>query len=65
MVLNRIIKVKGRISCEKTSTRGKKSINATGAPKGSMWAMKDLNCVIITQRIIGHQKRSLIETVNL
>jgi hypothetical protein len=30
-----------------------------------MWAMKDLNCVIITQRIIGHQKRSLIETVNL
>lgn len=31
-VLRRIINVKGRISCEKISTKGKKSIKPTGAP---------------------------------
>lgn len=55
LVLNRIIKVKGRISWEKISIKGKNNINPTGEPYGSMWAIKDLNCLIKTQTIIGTQ----------
>lgn len=32
LVLNRIISVKGRIICEKISTKGKNNIKATGDP---------------------------------
>ena len=65
LVLSRIIKVNGRISCEKISTRGKKSIKPTGDPKGSMWAKKAFNWVIDTQIIKGIQKRRLTEKVSL
>lgn len=35
-VANRIVNVKGRIICEKISTKGKNSIRAVGAPYGSI-----------------------------
>lgn len=55
-VLNRIIRVKGRISWEKISIRGSKSINPTGAPYGSMWDKNSLSWEKDTQIIIGTQK---------
>ena len=64
-VLSRIIRVKGRISWEKISTRGKKIISAVGAPKGNICATKDFIWVLKTQRIIGAQNKSLILKVKL
>ena len=32
LVAKRIVKVRGRINCENTSTRGKNNINPVGAP---------------------------------
>lgn len=63
LVLNRIIKVKGRISCEKISTKGKNNINATGEPYGNICDMKPLKLVVKTQIIIGIQKSKEIVTV--
>lgn len=55
LVLSRIIRVNGRISWEKISTRGKNNIKAIGDPYGSIWDIKLLNWVKKTQSMIGTQ----------
>ena len=64
-VLSRIIKVKGRISWEKISTKGKNNIKPTGEPYGSMWAKKSFSWVLDTQIIRGSQNNKLIVSVIL
>jgi hypothetical protein len=65
LVLRRIIRVKGRISWEKISTRGRKSINPTGEPYGNMWDMNSFICVTETQIIKGTQNNKLTVKVKL
>ena len=63
LVAKRIVRVKGRISWEKISTRGRNNINPVGAPYGNMWETKPLKSRYKPKPIIGTQnKRALNKT---
>jgi len=56
-VLNRTINVKGRISWEINSTKGRKNISPTGLPKGNKWEKNLYLLVTSALIIIGSQKK--------
>jgi len=56
-VLNRTITVKGRISWEINSTKGRKNISPTGLPKGNKWEKNLYLLVTSALIIIGSQKK--------
>lgn len=64
-VLNRIIKVNGRIIWEKISIRGKNSISPIGDPYGNICEKNPRKSEKQTQNKRGIQKSILIESVTL
>ena len=60
LVANRIVKVKGRITWEKISTKGKNNIKAVGAPYGSIWDTIPLKLWYKPNPIIGTQNNKAL-----